>query len=158
VDCELYWLAALQYFQLAQKFYQAGNHTQGDYCISRGDTYMQMALLCTHTTSTSIAPLLDEEPAEHDPEADPPSRSRLEAKLVEVQRLRDPQAPPPPTVSAEAANAAHCDGYYYIAWGHALQAGHAYMGGDADLGAYHVHEAQQYLLDWDLCEFIAAHP
>jgi hypothetical protein len=39
-ECHTYWVTALQYFQAALNFYQAGDHAQGDYCISRGDSYV----------------------------------------------------------------------------------------------------------------------
>jgi hypothetical protein len=158
VDCETYWVFALQYFELAEKFYQAGNSKQGDYCIARGNSYVQLASRCTYTASAGVAPLLAEEPADHDPEADPPSRARLEAKLDEIRRLRDPLAPPMPTVFAEASNTPQCDGLYYIAWGHALLASHAYADDDQEMGAYHIHEAQQSLIDWEACKFAADLP
>lgn len=158
VDCETYWLAALQYFELAKELYQAGNSKQGDYCISRGNAYVQLASRCTDAESSGVAPLLVEEPEDHDPEADPPSRARLEAKLEEVRRLRDPQAPPLPMVAVEATNATQCNGHYYIAWGHALQAANAYQHSNEELGAYHISEAQQALIDWEACELAATLP
>lgn len=157
-DCEIYWVAALQYFELAKQFYQAGNSRQGDYCIARGNAYARLASLCASAASAGVAPLLAKEPADHDPEADPPSHARLEAKLDAVRRLHDPLAPPLPTVPAEAANAPQCNGLYYIAWGHALQAAESYADGDQELGAYHIHEGQQYLIDWEACELIATLP
>ena len=158
VDCEIHWVAAIQYFELAGKFYQAGNYRQGDYCIARGNAYARLASLCAYAESAGIAPLLSEEPTDHDPEADPPSHARLEAKLDAVSRMRDPLAPPLPIAPAEAANAAQCNGLYYIAWGHALQAAQAYADGDQELGAYHIYEGQQYLIDWEACELASTLP
>jgi hypothetical protein len=151
IDCEPYWLAAHQYYQLAQKFYQAGDHAQGDYCIARGDAYLQLARLCAPLSTLGVAPLLDAKPAMLDLEAGPPSRARLEAKLEEARRIIDPNASPRPTVPAETANASQCDGYYASALNEAESAVGAGLAGEIDEMHYHLTRSRTYLTTWDIC-------
>ena len=73
--------------ELAKQFYQAGKSRLGDYCIARGNACARLASLCASAASAGVAPLLAEEPADHDPEADPPSHARLEAKLDAVRAV-----------------------------------------------------------------------
>jgi hypothetical protein len=148
--------AAAESYVQAGELYAAGRAGEGDLCITRGDGYAQVALLYAHANAAGVTPKLTVPPAEHDPEADPPSRARLGAKLLDAQRRGGRLVQP--TVSSSAAADSSCNGLYYIAWGHALLAADSFAAGDDALGWYHIHEGQQYLIDWEACELAATLP
>jgi hypothetical protein len=149
--------AAIESYAQAGELYAAGRAGEGDLCISRGDGYAQIALLYAHANAGGVTPKLASPPSEHDPQADPPSRARLGAKLLDAQRRGGHQLQPPVSPPA-AADSSGCNGLYYIAWGHALLAADSFAAGDDSLGWYHIHEGQQYLIDWEACELAATLP
>jgi hypothetical protein len=151
-QCDWYWRTAIQFFQAAQKFYEAGDPAQGDYCVSRGESYVQLAVLCTYSSTSDVAPRRTDIPKEHDPKAGTPSLSRLEARLEEVRGLIDPKAPLAPTVQEEAANAEFCDGFYYEAWDFAAAAVAALQAGDSVAYHYWLAEADKSLAAWYVCQ------
>jgi hypothetical protein len=156
VDCQQFWQAALQYFELAQQFYTAGDYKLGDYCIARADAYVRLALLCQQGNTRGIAPLQDS-PPKVDPAVGKPTLERLLAKFEEVRRMIYPHEPPVPPVAAEATNSPQCDGYWWTGWHHldsALQAGAA---GDVATADYYLHEAEGCLQAYMACE-AAQHP
>lgn len=156
VDCQLYWQAALQYFELAQEYYMAGNYKLGDYCVARGDTYVRLALLCVQGNFRGVAPLSDKAP-EPDPKVGAPTLERLLARFEEARRRIYPHDPPVPPVAAEATNSPQCDGYWWTGWDHldsAIQAGAA---GDVATADYYLAQADGCLQAYLACE-AAQHP
>jgi hypothetical protein len=151
IDCQQFWQAALQYFQLAQEYYTAGEYALGDYCIARGDTYLRVALRCRQANLRGIAPLLDEEPR-HDPEVGTPSLEKLQAKFEQAQRAVYPHVAPVPPVPAEATDSPQCDGYWWTGWGHLDSALHAAADGDNVAYYYYMAEADACLQAYQECE------
>src|SRR5215216_1657100 len=141
LDNEPYRQAALQYFEAAQRFYQAGDHGRGDYCILRGDTYLLLTFLATQVNSIGVVPVLNEKPAEHVAEAGAYTEKEREAKLQRLQEALDRKGRSVPLVPTEVANSSSCDYFHeqsLAAVGQAIDASDA--GNDAGVD-YWLHES-----------------
>ncbi len=154
VDNEPYQLAALQYFEAAQRFYQDGDATRGDYCIVKGDKYLLLAAIATRANSMGVSPLLEEMPENQMEEARVVTKTELGAKL---QHIRDSLAERPrlmPRVPVEEANESQCDYFEETA---VFCADEAIAAGD-DIGSvlYWLHQGDVYYLLFDICTQIEA--
>jgi hypothetical protein len=152
-----YWLAAHQYFAAAQQHYQGGDHARGDYCIVRGDAYMQLASLCTMANSSGVAPLRAVAPPNPDTAAPPPGYADVAALRARLRRLRELHPIKLPTVPAEAANTDPCLDFFFDALTYGDKSAAAFNGGDSVAGYYYADLADQQALLFDICEQIV-HP
>ena len=155
VDVEPYWLAAQQYFDAAQRFYQAGDHARGDYCILRGDGYLLLASITIQVHSLGVAPRSKKKSAGQAAVASKVDGKELEAKLQQLQNLLDQQVRPVvPNVPAEAevANEDVCASYEQEALeclDHALAANVAGTSMN-----YWTDQARYHELQYQVCQII----
>jgi hypothetical protein len=154
VDNEPCHVAALQYFEAAQRFYRDGDHTRGDYCILRGDMYLLLASIATRVNSMGVSPLLNEKSAYQSADAVPSTEEELEAKLQQLQNFLEENPLPVPGVPAEASNASQCDYFTQEALHCVDQAVAASEEGNTVAVYYWMDEAQSYEVAHDYCVLI----
>ena len=154
VDNEPYHLAALQYFEAAQRFYQDGDHGRGDFCILRGDMYLLLASLAAQVNAMGVSPLLDEKSDDQAADAAPGAEEELEAKLEQLENFLAENPLPVPGVAAEASNAGQCDYFTQEALHCVDQAVAASEDGNTVAVHYWLAEAQSYEVAHDYCVLI----
>ena len=154
VDNEPHYLAALQYFEAAQRFYKDGDHGRGDYCILRGDMYLLLASIATQVNSMGVSPLLGEKPAYQAGDAITSTDDEREAKIEQLQDFLAENPIPMPRVPAEAANSSQCDYFTQEALHCVDQAVAASEKGNTVAVHYWMDEAQSFEVAHFYCALI----
>ncbi len=153
VDAGEYWLAAQQYFEAAVRLYRGGDAARGDYCIVRGDAYVQLATLCVLANGSGV------ERGDAGDDAHGPGMAADAARLrARVALLRKQYPIELPTVPLEAADKNPCLGFLDNAVEHADAAEAAFANGDTVAGHYYSSEVDLDLLLLDICEQVIYGP
>jgi hypothetical protein len=155
-DTEPYWIAALQYFEAAQRYYQAADHARGDFCVLRGDSYLLLASLAIQVNSMGVAPLLEERPAQSVTKSGALTPEEFKAEVQQLKESLKGQPSPVPIVPAEAARASQCDYFEDTAHHYFDQAVFATEDGNPVAVEYYLAESHSYEMLHELCVDIEA--